>query len=71
MQVGRVLSYRTLFRAPSAGDVASPPFGGGVIAQVRRSVRHQQVTWHPLGRGHSPTISFVCNLPLISGDVRL
>jgi len=43
MQVGGVLSYRTLFRAPSAGDVASPPFGGGVIAQVWRSARHQQV----------------------------
>jgi len=40
--------YRTLVRAPSAGDVASPPFGGGVIAQVWRSVRHQQATWHPL-----------------------
>jgi len=51
MQAGGVLSYRTLFRTPSAGDVASPPFGGGVIAQVRRSAHHQQVTWHPLLSG--------------------
>jgi len=71
MEVDVVLSYRTLFRAPSAGDVASPPFGGRVIAQVWQSVCHQQATWHPLGRGHSPSISFVCNLPLISGDVHL
>jgi len=48
MQVGGVLSYWTLFCAPSAGDVASPPFRGGVIAQVRRAVRHQQVSGHPL-----------------------
>jgi len=51
MQADGVLSYRTLFRAPSAGDVASPPFGGGVIAQVQQSARHQQVTWHPLFSG--------------------
>jgi len=44
MQADGVLSYQTLFRALSAGDVASPPFGGGVIAQVRRSARHQQAT---------------------------
>jgi len=32
MQAGGVLSYRSLFRAPSAGDVESPAFIGGVIA---------------------------------------
>jgi len=48
MQAGGVLSYRTLFHAPSAGDIASPPFGGGVIAQVHRSARHQQAAWQPL-----------------------
>jgi len=48
MQVGRVLSYWTLFRVPSTGDVVSPPFGGGVIAQVWRAVHNQQVSGHPL-----------------------
>jgi len=51
MQAGGVLFYRTLFRTPSAGDVASPPFGEGLIVQVRRSVRHQQAAWHPLLSG--------------------
>jgi len=51
MQAGGVLSYWTLFHTPSAGDVASPRFRGGVIAHVRRSVHHQQVTWHPLRSG--------------------
>ena len=48
MQAGRILSYQTLFHTLLAGDVASPPFGGGVIAQVRWAVHHQQVSGHPL-----------------------
>ena len=70
MQVGGALSYRTLFRVPSAGDVASPPFWGGVLAQVWWSVRHQQVTWHPLllWERSQPKHLSACNLPLISGD---
>ena len=69
MQAGGVLSYRPLFREPSTGDVASPPFGGGVRAQVRRSVRHQQAMWHPLlsGERFEPKHLSVYNLPLISG----
>jgi len=51
MQAGGVLSYWTLFRTPSAGDVVSPPFGGGVIAQVLWFVGHQQATWHLLLSG--------------------
>jgi len=53
--------------------VASPPFGGGVIAQVRQSVRHQQATWHPLlsGEGSLPKHLVVCNLPLTSRDMCL
>ena len=48
---GRGHSPSPAVRAPSAGDVASPPVGGGVIAQVQQSVRHQQATWHPLLSG--------------------
>jgi len=51
MQASGVFVPQTLFRVPSAGDVASPPFGGGVIAQVWQSVRHQQATWHTLLSG--------------------
>ena len=36
---GRGHSPSLVVRAPSAGDIASPPFGGGVLAQTSRRLQ--------------------------------
>jgi len=73
MQASGVFVHQTLFCTPSAGDVASPPFWGGVIAQVGHSAHHQQAAWHPLlsGEGSYPKYLSICSLPLISRDTCL